>query len=792
MLNHFVTSYRFLRKSTTYTFINLSGLVLGLTAAFLLLITTINQLTYNRSVPEADRVYRVLTQAKKRNITEAITPIALASILKDHVPSIEKVGVAVRLVNLGAISIGKGAFIEEDGMICANSDLAEILGIKLITNTRWQLLSDTSGIIISEQAARKYFGSGEAAGKALMLKMNGVIYPVRVEAVFRKMAWNSTLTTDFIGSMKLFAKILKTFDPNPEVSFNDLSVGYAEILIRLKQGSEYGNLLRQSASINNLPEVRSQHIRYAFQPVTKIFLDSPEIVNDLMRKGKRDDLLVYVSLALFILVLAGVNYSILSTARSALRFREIGVRKVLGATRSDLRTQILTESVLLTFLAFPISFILLGLILPLVEPYFGHEIRMYRENMVTYLVVFPVITIIIGFLSGSYVAFFLASLDPLEALKSKFFTYKKFSLSKVFIVFQLFITLALLIAVINVYRQINHCLTQNSPGLKENLMMVNFNPGEFFRYHDLKKEIRQIPGVLSVSGASINPPTTAVVIRKLKLPGNISRMVELEFTYIDHDFFKTMGIPVVSGHEIGEMDDTAGPGTIYLNQAAEKTINLPVTIDGSIGQFLIKGVVKDYNFHTLHTQIMPSLFIVNPESCQTMIIRFRKAVQKDVLNSTREIWRRMAPQQPLDFRFYDQQMSTIYQREQNFGRVVGAFTILAFIITGMGLFGLAMLLSERRMKEMAIRKIFGATNPDIVYQMQKEFFIYLAIAALIATPATWYLMELWLNQFYYRIQLQWTTVLISVFMVAVFVSTTLLVRTMKVIRESPIKALKYE
>lgn len=792
MLNHFVTSYRFLRKSTTYTFINLSGLVLGLTAAFLLLITTINQLTYNRSIPDADRVFRVLTQEKKRKITEAVTPIALASILKEHVPSIEKIGIAVRLVNLGALSIGKGASMEEAGMICANSDLTEILGIKLVADTRGQLLNDTSGIIISEQAARKYFGSGEATGKELMLKMNGVVFPVRVEAVFRKMAWNSTLTTDFIGSMKLLAKILKTFDPNPEVSFTELSVSYAEILIRLKEGAEYGTLLRQSASINNLPEVRNQHIRYSFQPVTEIFLDSPEIVNDLMRKGKRDDLFVYISLALFILFLAGVNYSILSTARSALRFREIGVRKVLGATRSNLKTQILTESVLLTFLAFPISFILLGLILPVVEPYFGHEIRMYRENMVTYLLIFTAITITIGLLSGSYVAFFLASLDPLEALKSKFFTYKKFSLSKVFIVFQLFITLALLIAVINVYRQINHCLTQNNPDQKENLMMVNFNPGEFLGYEDLKRDIRKIPGVISISGASINPPTTAVVIRKLKLPGKTSRLVELELTYIDHDFFKTMNIPVVQGREMGAMKDTAVSGVIYLNEAAEKKINLPVTIDGSIGQFIIKGVVKDYNFHTLHTQIMPSLFIVNPEYCQTMIVRFRKTVQADVLDKTREIWNRMAPQQPLDYRFYDQQMSVIYQREQNFGRVVGAFTILAFIITGMGLFGLAMLLSERRMKEMAIRKIFGATNPHIIYQMQKEFFIYLAIASLIATPVTWYTMELWLNQFYYRIQLHWTTILISVITVAIFVSTTLLFRTMKVIRESPINALKYE
>lgn len=792
MRNHFITSYRFLKKSKTYTFINLSGLVLGLTAAFLLLITTINQLTYNRSIPKSDRLYRVLSHDMKRQITEATAPIVLASLFSENNTVVEKVGIAVGLENFGFPIMTKGEMQEDVKMICANAELIDILGIRFIKSSPHRILNDTNGIVISEKAARRFFGSGEAIGRDLLLKINGESISLKVEAVYHEMDWNSTLATEFIGSMKLFARILPSAGSDPISSFNDLTMSDAEILVRLHAPDEYISLLRQSAKINSLPEIRSQHLRFLFQPMSEVFLNSSEIVNDLMRKGKRDDLNVYLSLAIFILVLAGVNYSILSTARSALRFREIGVRKVLGATHANLRGQILTESILLTLLAFPISLLILGLLLPWLEPYFGHEIRMYKENMVIYLILFPAITILIGILSGVYVAFYLAALDPLEALKSKFFSNKRFSLSKLFIVFQLFITLALLIAVINVYRQINHCLTQNAPDHEENLLMINFNPGEFFAYSELKAQIMKLPGVISVSGASINPPTTAVLIKRFTIPGNPPRKVGLELTYIDYDFFKTMNIRMIEGKELRNEEDTVTTGVIYLNQAAAMKINLPIPIGSMIGQFKIKGIVEDYNFHTLHTQINPSLFVLSPAYCQTLIIRLQKDLQSEVVQGSREVWKQLSPNQAMDYRFYDDQLAEIYHREKNFGRVIGAFTLLAFIITGMGLFGLAMLISERRMKEMAIRKIFGASNPDIVFQMQKEFYIYLGFAAILAIPLTWYLMELWLYQFYYRVQLHWITVAASILVVALFVSTTLLLRTIKVIKENPIVALKYE
>jgi putative ABC transport system permease protein len=793
MLNHLITSYRFLRKSTTYTLINLSGLVLGLSAAFILLIITINQLTYNQAIPDAGRVYRVLSIDQKRNITEAVSPVVLSGLFKDRIPCIEKTGIAVRLCNFADVRVGKtNIFFEEPGMLCANPELLDVLGVKFIDRQNNKVLRDSSGIIISRSLAKKYFGSGDAQGRTLRLNINGTVYLATIEAVFMDFPWNSSFSADIIGSLGLLKQVLAAMGEDPGLSLASFANNYSDTYIRLTADSKLTDLLRQSAAISRMPEVLAQRTRYIFQPVGQVFLNSEAIQNDLVRKGNKDDLFVYTSLAIFILFLAGVNYSILSTARSALRFREVGVRKVMGATRSNLRAQILTESVLLTFVAFPLSFILLGLILPLLEPWFGAEIRMYPENIHLYLPVFIIITLVIGFISGAYVAFFLASMDPLEALKSKFFSYKKFSLSKIFIVFQLFITLALMIGVINVYRQINFCLTQNESTRKENLLKINCSEAGFAVYEKFKAELIRQTSVIAVTGASINPPSAAAVMRSVKLPGKSVREVSMEITYIDYNFFRTMGIPFLSGTELGKTMKKGEQNIAYINNEAKTIIQLKSNSVGTIGNFKIKGVTSDFNFHTMHSRVAPSLFILDPGFCSTVICRFNSDDQEQVIRSARNIWKKLAPGKPFDYSLYDQKLSEIYEREQNFGRIVGAFTLLAFIITGMGLFGLAMLLSERRMKEMAIRKIFGASNADIIYQMQKEFFIYIGLAALIAMPMTWYLMNLWLEEFYYRITLHWLTFAVSLLAVTTFVSLILLIRTRKVINENPINALKYE
>ncbi len=794
MLNHLITSYRFLRKSKTYTMINLSGLVLGLSAAFILLIAAINQLTFDHAIPESIRTYRLLSTDKKKQFTEVIAPIALAELCKDKIRSIEKAGIAIRFSNFWRIAtVSKSVvFTAEPDIICANTDLLDILAVQIIAGDPRAILSDSSKIILSEKTARKYFGSGDAVGKKLRLKTNGIVYPLTVEAVYRNFPWNSTFTADIIGSLALFRKILKDNEYSDKDVMTSLTNGYADIYVRTKQETNYRDLLRQTVALNSMPEIRKQHITYSFQNIRDIYFHSDQIQNDAVRKGKKQDLYIYVSLALFILFLAGVNYSILSTARSALRFKEIGVRKVMGATRSDLRSQILTESVLLTFIAFPLSMILLGLILPLIEPYFGQEIRMYTANLPYYLVVFSGITLVIGFFSGAYVAFFLASMNPMDALKSKFFSYKKFSLSKLFIIFQLFVTLVLMIGLINVYRQINYCLSQNDTSDKENLLLINFNQSEFKKYEELKKAVRIHPEVLSLTGSSLSPPSTAAVLRKMKLPGAVTQDVEFEIASVDYDFFKTLNIPMVKGKELSRREKQEGIRVTYINEQAEKAIRLKQPIGGSIGKFKIKGVSRDFNLHTLHSRIPPSLLLLNPEGCQTLILRYNYVNQDKVLTLARTAWQNLAPDQQFQYTFYDRQLSDIYKSERNFARVVGSFTILAFLITGMGLFGLAMLLSERRMKEMSIRKIFGASNPDIIFQMQKEFFIYIGIAALIAIPFSWYMMSLWLSEFYYRVTLHWFTFAISVLTIAGFVSMILLYRTMRLIRENPINALKYE
>jgi len=794
MLNNLLTSYRFLRKSKTYTLINLSGLVLGLTAAFILLNITINQRSYNKSIPGSERVYRLLSIEKKRGTTEGVTPFILHYRLKKQLPATEKAGVAIRLTNLfGPVFISKkGVFNEEDDAVCANPALLEILGIQFKEGSGAGVLHDSSKMIISERAARKYFGSGKAVGRSLQIKSSGLFYPVKVEAVYRDFSWNTTFRADFITGIGFYRQLLSSSDPAPDQTMASDSNNIAETYIKVKEGVSNNELRNQLSQFNTTPAFVQQQIGFSLQPVRDIFLHSGNIQNDLERKGKPDDLYIYLLLAFIILLLAGVNYSVLSTARSAMRFREIGVRKVMGATRANLRNQILTESVLLTFIALPLSFILIGLLEPLLEPLLGPDILMYGLNWMSYLLIYAAITLIIGFLSGSYVAFFLAALSPVEALKSKFFSYKKFSAGKFFVILQLIITLALVMGLINVYRQINYCLAQTETTHKENLLVVDFDPIEFNDFEQLKTEIQTNQNVLSVSGSSMHLPSTATSFKKVKIHGNPSTSKRFEYQYIDYNFFQTMNIPLLTGREISKGEKPAGDQIAYINETGVRYLNSAQPVGTLLGPYRVAGVVKDFNFHTLHAKILPTIFLLDPKACKTLITRFRSSGQAEVINRVAKSWRKLTPTLPLDYHLYNSDLNILYEQERNFERVVGAFTLLAFLITGMGLFGLAMLLSERRMKEMAIRKIFGASNGHILYQMQKEFFIHIGIAALVAIPLSGYLLTLWLDGFYYRVTLHWLTFAASVGVVFTFVSVILFFRTLNVIRTNPVNALKYE
>lgn len=784
---------RVLTRGKAYTIINLIGLVLGLTASFLLFIFAINELSYNETYPNAGRTYRVICNDSK-GIKGSLAPYRLKSNLKKKFLEIEETCRMVNLVHFtGTIRIKpQNTYREATDFICADPEILKIFSIHVIRGIGSGLLEKPNRIMISKNTQKEFFGEGNPIGKTLLINTNGQTYPLVIEGVFQDIPWNSTFKAKIITSISFYTRILQSLLPGTEEELKSGNDNTVETYVMFKPGISVTGIEQKIKLSPGSTETYLSSHGLSFQNLKRIYLNSNDIQNDFSLKGSKENLLIYLSLAFFILLLAGINYSMLSTARSALRFREIGMRKVLGATKRNLRSQLLTESIALTLLALPFVFILLGLINPFIGSIYGHEIILHADLMLVYLCIFSFLTISIGIVSGLYISVYLASLDLLTALKSNYFIPKRITLGKLLIVFQLIITLSLVTCLVVIFQQINFFLKREIGIEKENLLMIYFNSDENLNIQQFENELNSSSFIKNYTGVSINIPDMGSSTTTIKIPGNPKRKVPFEIFFTGKDFFKTMGIKLLIGREFLASDTIPGFNPVIINEEALKLMYLEHPINTKIGKYTIVGVSNDFNIHSLHRKINPTIVVYNPDIVQTIIIRYQAGNENQLLEIVKNIYQKIAPAFTLDYKFFDQEMNTLYLKEKNFGYVVGSFTLLAFIITGMGLFGMAMLIAERRMKEMSIRKVFGVSEIRIIYLMQKDFLLYVILASLIAVPLSWFVLSYWLNEFYYRIIIQWNIFVFSILTVGLFVGLILFIKTFRILQENPANALKYE
>jgi putative ABC transport system permease protein len=793
ILNTLKSSYRYITNSKVFTIINLIGLISGLAASFILLLFALNEMSFDSYHKGSDRIYRVLNKDKKGNRT-VLTPYSLApSLLKDTV-NVYNSGRLVYLKYItGPVRVQSGgSYFDEPSFVCVDSSILNILTFNILMGSASNCLNSSDGILLSQSAATRYFGDEDPIGKDLIINTMGLVYSLKVCAVYKNLPWNSTMKIDFIAGIPLFIKILKTYYEDPEVILNlpnDLTV---ETYVKLKPTSNFSDFQRKvPVSIKSRGYNRA-NISLVFQKITDIYLNSNDIAAELHRRGNKSSLYVYAFLALFILLLAGVNYSILSIARSTLRFKEVGVRKVMGARKAALKSQLLTESVLMAFLAFPASFLIIGFIEPFFNQLYDYQISLYSLSLFLYIPLFAAITVFVGMISGIYIAFYLSSLDAWSALRNQIVTHGQIKAGSIFTTFQLFITISLLITVLTVFLQVNYAKNNKNSITNTDLVMLRFNKSEFKRSTLLKEKLLHDPKILSVSCTNLFIPDPVKITVKIKV-FNSERLLDVEFVTVDKDYFKTIGAKIIHGRNFTSEDEQFGKNKIIINQEAFDSFRLkyPIEDDYFFG-YNIVGIVSNFNFHSIHSKITPTIFICDTTSVTTMIIQYTQGAEQMVIRDIKRSWQKIAPTVPLDYRFYNDELNIVYQKERIFGQVVSSFALLAFIIMGVGLFGLALLISERKAKEIAIRKVFGATSSTILVGMQRDFLLYVVIAGILAVPVSWYAMSRWLNTFYYKIHLSWWIFAVAILSVAIFVGVIIFVRSYKVLKENPVNALKYE
>jgi putative ABC transport system permease protein len=809
MLKNFLKiALRNILRHKAYSYINILGLAIGVACCLLIILYINDELSYDSFHEKADRIFRINTDLKFGD-SELYVPVVsdmMGQLLKQDYPQVEQY---TRIYNFGGNKlVRKGnEFNNEQKIAYVDSTFFKVFTFPVVSGEIDSVLNEPNTVVITESIAKKYFGNPQSGiGKFIETDDNGrTLY--RVSAVIEDMPVNSHFKFDFLFPMHnlqydwgnlisynfhtylLLRKGIsyKEFEKNFDV-YNDKYVfPYAKELIQVNSREEF--------------EKAGNRIEHSLIPVTDIHLYSKR-VQEMSPTGTIEYVYIFSAVALFILLIACINFMNLTTARSANRAKEVGIRKVLGTERKNLIFQFLTESTLLSFISVIIAVVIVFNVLPLFNNISGKELdagSLYSSSMLFFLILLP---FIIGLLSGSYPAFFLSRFIPAEIIKGKLSGGSKSSeLRSALVVFQFAASIILITGTIIIYNQLNYIQNKNLGYKKDQVLVINDSYTLGSNIDAFKNEMLNIPGVVSgtVSGFLPIPSSrnfTAFFTEASMVSESGMTMQRWE---IDYDYFKTLGIEVIKGRNFAPEFGTDS-SAIILNETAVKKLGYTDPIDETIYTWVsndrivslnVIGVVKDFHFESLRQDIGP-LCLILKKSTGLISFKVNAAAVENIIKEAESKWKNMASGMPFSYRFMDESFNEIYKAEQRVGVIALSFSTLAIIVACLGLFGLATFLAEQRTKEIGVRKVLGASVPAIFFMLSKEFIKWIAVANIIAWPVAYYFMDKWLQGFAYRINISWWLFVAAGFIALVIALLTVSYQAIKAATANPVEALRYE
>ena len=800
--NYLKLAIRNLFRHKFYSFINITGLAIGIACCLLIFLYVRTSLSYDNHHKEADSIYRVVTEDKKSDRQQwlTLTPPMLAPTLVKNFPEVEA---AARMIILPELLVANNEqkFFEENFYL-ADSTILQILTLPLKAGNSATALNAPNTIIISEAAAQKYFGNENPMDKILTIDNS---LQVKVTGVMAKPTMPTHLKADFICSFSLARQLF------PE-RLNRWTWHQFYTYARLKENTSKADFETKLASYVNKevsPQTSAAGIQDYFhlQPVKDIYLRSGHLEYDQPNRGNINFVYAFAVIALFILVIACFNFMNLATARSLKRAKEVGVRKVIGAHKGQLITQYLGESILMTLIAFMLAIPVVELALPFFNELSGETLRLHLGKDFLVIAGLLFCSIPVGLLAGLYPAFFLSSFLPIDVLKSNN-TGKGFRLSALrqgLVIAQFVISVVLIAATAIVYRQLNYLQSKDLGFDKEQTLVLHME-GEKMQqaYQQFKTEVLRNPNVIAAT-ASYGEPGGLVAGDGIRLHGDkINRPISM-FT-VDYDYIPTMKLQMVAGRPFAQQFKTDEQQAYIINETAVRALGFG-TPDKALGQEIIwdewlnpdklktgkvVGVVKDFHFKSLHQKIEPFVMHVYPGTFNRMTIRVRPGNIPATLAHLENTWKTFAPEYPFEYNFLDEYFGKMVESERKLSQVFTIFSGLAIFIACLGLLGLVAFSAQQRTKEIGIRKVMGASVSQITLLLTKDFTKLVLIAILIATPLAWYAMHTWLQDFPYRI-----TISPWIFFLAGFISLLFTVLTVSYLAHraastNPIKSLRTE
>ncbi|TGE23489.1 ABC transporter permease [Hymenobacter metallicola] len=768
--NYLLVAYRNLLRHKGFSFINIAGLALGLTACLLIGLFVHDELQFDQFVPDGSRIYRVYTQQTTTETPESHASVSpmFATTLKQEFPEVEQ---TMRILMTGAslnlLQAGEKKIYVEDGLI-ADSTFFGIFQLPFKYGSPTGALDGTSSVVLAEEVARNFFGDVNPVGKELKINSTTVV----VKGVLQSGLDKFHLKINYI--IPLAAAQL------PQQRMSNWGWQQFYTYVKLKPGADVRqtqaklrDYLTQKVQPTLSENDKLTSVPY-LQPLHEVHLYSSSFKYDSSVKGNITYVKALGVIAGFILLIACFNFVNLATAKSMQRAKEVGIRKTIGASQQQLMLQFLSETVLLTLVSVVLAAVLTSLLLPVLNDFTGKKMAFDLLRNPALLGLLAVLTLVVGLVAGFYPALVLSSFQPVKVLKSAVVTDGIFGrvqwLRHGLIVVQFALSVFLIVCAFVVFQQVSY-LHNKDLGFNRDQIMFFPMRGENMnkQYETFKNELRQVPGVVAAS-IGYGFPGDQVAGDGLIVPTNGEKK-EYPTTQlmVDYDYIKTLGLQLVAGRDFSKELTTDKDHAFILNetavrefglgtpqQALGKTVQWPVWNDknpDSLKVGKIIGVVKDFHYKSLYDRLEPAVLQIFPGAYWKVAVKLKGTDVGSAVEGVKQVWTKFSPENPIEYRFLDDNFDEMYKAEDKLKSLLWVFTGVAIFVGCLGLFGLATYAAERRKKEIGIRKVLGADVSSIVALLSKEFMVLVVVAAVIAFPLAWLAMSRWLQDFAYRIDM---------------------------------------